>query len=124
MKDAPRTSPEFIEWLVGRHADLAPILDEHLADNGELLPHVFFGDVTRHASAMARAGTNTDAVDGLLGDLDDSLSLAKDDDQVDNLIGVSFVENAQGIPGDAEEELRRRLRMYPNLARALSRYER
>jgi hypothetical protein len=42
------------------------------------------------------------------------------DDEVDNLICVSFVENAST---DADEPLRARLRAFPNLARALSHYE-
>ena len=49
--------------------------------------------------------------------------LVSDDDRVDNLIWVSFVENAQGVTGDSEEALRDRLRSFPNLAHALSYYE-
>jgi hypothetical protein len=42
--DAPRTSPEFVSWLVTRHPSLAPVLDDHSADNDELLPHVLLAD--------------------------------------------------------------------------------
>jgi hypothetical protein len=45
------------------------------------------------------------------------------DDEVGNLIRVSFVENAQGVPGDMEEPLRTRLRGFPHLAEALSHYD-
>ncbi len=123
MSDAPRTAPDFVAWLVGRNADLAPILDDHLAGNGELLPHVFFGDVTRYASTLARGGADGDLLDKLLTDLNDSLSEGTQNDDVDNLIRASFVENAQGVEGDADEQLRRRLRSYPSLAAALSHYE-
>jgi hypothetical protein len=90
--DAPRSSPEFVTWLVARHPGLAPVLDEHLGDNDELLPHVLFGDVTRYASALARRGS-LDDLSPLLADLDGALDAS--DDEVDNLIAVSFVENAQ-----------------------------
>lgn len=45
------------------------------------------------------------------------------DDEVGNLIWVSFVENVQGVPGDDEEPLRERIRAFPHLAVALSHYE-
>jgi hypothetical protein len=57
-----------------------------------------------------------------LGDLDAALAVDQDD-EVGNLIWVSFVENAQGVPGDMEEPLRTRLRGFPHLAEALSHYE-
>lgn len=120
MTDAPRTAPEFVRWLVTRHPGLAPLLDESLRDNDELLPHVLFGDVTRYASGLARLG-ELDDLNRLLSDLDGALD--DSDDEVDNLISVSFVENAQGVAGDDEVELRRQIRGHPNLARQLSRYE-
>lgn len=123
MSEARRTASEFIEWLVERHAALARIRDEHRVDFSDPLPHVFFGDVTRYASSLAREGTDTDQLDRLLSDLDDSLSSGDERDEVDNLIWVSFVENAQGVPGDSEEALREQLHAFPNLANALSHYE-
>jgi hypothetical protein len=109
-----------VTWLVGRHPDLAPLLDQHLRDYDELLPHVLFGDVTRYAAALARRG-DLDDLNGLLSDLDHALG--DSDDEVDNLISVSFVENAQGVAGDDEAELRQEIRGHRNLARQLSRYE-
>jgi hypothetical protein len=81
---------------------------------------VLFGDVARYAAALARRG-DLDDLNRLLADLDTALD--DSDDEVDNLISVSFVENAQGVAGDAESELRRQIRAHPNLARQLSRYE-
>ena len=123
MDDAPRTATEFIGWLVERHPPLAPIRDEHLADFGELLPHVFFGDVTRYASSLAREGADASDLDRLLTDLDRALTAGEAHDEVDNLVWVSFVENAQGVPGDDDEALRRHLRRYSHLASALSHNE-
>jgi hypothetical protein len=100
VTDAPRTSPEFVRWLVTRHSGLVPVLDEHLADNDELLPHVLFGDVTRYALTLARDGEVED-LDRLLSDLD--AALGDSDDEVANLVWVSFVENAST---DEDEPLR------------------
>ena len=122
MTDASRSPAAFIEWLVARHPDLAAIRDEHLRDYGELLPHVLLGDVTRYAAGLARSGADDATLDSLLNDLDSALG-ANRDDEVGNLIGASFVENAQGVPGDAEEQLRARLHDHPHLAEALAHSE-
>ena len=123
----PRTSTAFINWLVARHKPLEPVLDEHLNDYDELLSHVFFGDVTRHAAHVARrAETETEAADELtrlLDDLESAFLLGDERDEVDDLIWVSFIENAQGVPNDDEESLRDALRRYPRLSSALSHYE-
>jgi len=117
VTDPPHTSPEFVNWLAGRHPGLVPVLDEHLADNDELLPHVLFGDMTRYALVLARDG-EVDELNRLLGDLD--AALGESDDEVANLVWVSFVENAST---DADEPLRTELRAFPHLARSLSHYE-
>jgi hypothetical protein len=128
VADAPRTQAEFVDWLVERHPTLAPILEQHRSDNnGELLAHVLMGDVTRYAAGLARRAQDDPVADNdlrrLLGDLDQAILPNGGDDPVDNLVWVSFVENAQGVVGDSEEALRDRLRAFPNLARALSHYE-
>lgn len=124
MSEAPRTSAEFVVWLVARHPGLGPLLDEHLADHDEVLAHVLFEDVTRYAADLARRATEEPEADAqlrrLLEDLDQTLLPEGEDDPVNNVIWVSFVENAST---DADEPLRSRLRSFPNLARALSHYE-
>src|SRR5687768_8346913 len=121
VTEAPRTQPEYVEWLVSRHRDLAPTLEEHLTDNdGEPLAHVLFGDVTRTAADLARHATTEPEADAelirLLGDLDAAiLAEGQEDDPVNNLVWGSFVENAST---DADGPLRTRLRSFPNLARA------
>jgi len=120
----PRKASAFVEWLAGRYSIIDELERQHVTDNGELLPHLLFGDVTRYAAELARSSGDQAAatLDALLGDLDAALA-AGQDDEVGNLIWVSFVENAQGVPGDAEEPLRIRLRGFPHLAEALSHYE-
>ena len=86
-----------------------------------------FGDVTRYAAELARRSDEDPGADEelqwLLEDLEEAMSPNGKDDPIDNLIWVSFVENAQGVPGDPEAALRDRMRSLPNLARALSHYE-
>jgi hypothetical protein len=118
VTELPRTQPEFVNWLVDRHPGLAPALEEHLATYDELLPHVFFGDVTRYASVLAQEGRETAELDRLLADLNNALS-GGTEDEVGNLVWASFVENAQGVAGDDEEKLRTQLTAFPDLARAL-----
>lgn len=123
MSEAPRTASAFVDWLVARHPDLAPILNEHLEDNDELLAHVLFGDVTRYAAELARR-YDTGKLDPLLEDLNGVLDgSGYRQDYVDNLVLASLVENSAGSPGDPEEQLRENLCRYPNLARALSHWE-
>jgi hypothetical protein len=120
---APRTAAAFVQWLAERYPAIDELEREHVADNDELLPHVIFGDVTRYAADLARSGDDTAAtLDSLLHELDAALAVGQDD-EVGNLIWVSFVENAQGVPGDDEEPLRERIRTFTHLAEALSHYE-
>ena len=48
------TPESLINTLVVEIPELRPMLDEHLHDfDGELLPHLFFADVTRWAEEQA-----------------------------------------------------------------------
>ena len=112
----------------GAHPVVEELRREHVEFHEELLAHVLFGDVTRYAAELAReSAENPQArrrLQALLADLDVALAEASDgDDEVANLVWVSFVENAQGVPGDDEEPLREHLRSYPHLSEALSHYE-
>ena len=76
--------------VVANVPELQPLLAEHLADNyGELLPHVFFGDVTRWA--LREKAVNSLSLKRLLTLLD--ASYAKGVPDVQELIAVSFLEN-------------------------------
>jgi hypothetical protein len=83
--------------------------------------------VTRYAADLARRAVEEPEAEAqllrLLGDLDRAILPEGEEDPVDNLVWVSFVENTQGEAGDAEEPLRDRMHSFPNLARALSHYE-
>ena len=81
--------PKFLELLVARVPDARAIIEEHLADNGELLLHVLMGDLTGLAWACQERGVSR-AVEALLGVLDQALR--NGDDRVENAVAVSFVE--------------------------------
>jgi len=119
---SPRTAAAFVDWLAGRHPAIEDLRREHVAYYDELLPHVFFGDVTRYVADLARSAGHDEVLNDLLNDLDSALGADQEDD-VANLIWVSFVENAQGVPGDDEEALRAQIRRYPHLAEAPTHYE-
>ncbi|TWT96121.1 hypothetical protein Pla108_32030 [Botrimarina colliarenosi] len=95
-----KTPPEgvaFVEDLVERFDDLRTIFQEHVADNDEILPHLFMGDVTRY---VLSGGSQRQE---LVRHLNDALRTGEE--YIENLIAVSFVENLE-----SEEELERALR--------------
>ena len=73
--------------------------NEHLRDNGESLPHVFFGDVCRVAADIARRRDEIAA--RRLADALEAMAVNLDAD-VQNIIEVSFVE--WFVWGDDEEQ--------------------
>ena len=83
------------------HCTLAPLgelLSEHLQDNfGELLPHLYFGDVSRHLVQLVLRN-NDQRPPAAKSELSDLLwelerAFADGDPQVDELLSVSFLEN-------------------------------
>lgn len=97
---------EFIERLVFRYPPLKPIFDEHVSDNfGEVLPHLFFGDISRYAisqfleiESQAESQGIESELRGLLDDLEDAY--VDGDEEIQELISVSFLEN---LPRPYEE---------------------
>jgi hypothetical protein len=69
--------------------ELQAALDEHVRGYDELLPHVFFGDVSRFARDVAT--TRNEALARRLADALERMAASPDDDVV-NVIHVSFVE--------------------------------
>lgn len=96
-----------IQRLVGRFPRLEPLLREHLADNfGVLLPHVFFGDLTRQIVKEFRRFdqigseqelADTRSLQELLDELEQGFARGGEEAE---LIAVSFLEN---LPRPGEE---------------------
>ncbi|MGH9269431.1 MAG: DUF7674 family protein [Acidimicrobiales bacterium] len=77
--------------LVEAVPEFAPVLAEHLEDQeGELLQHVLFGDLTRFVVDAYERGDH-ELVSRCLDFLDEVLR--NGDEMTQNLVGVSFVEN-------------------------------
>lgn len=90
MKD----TADFVFGLLERVPELRATYDEHLGDNDELLPHVFFGDVTRFAVAASADPIGCEAIKRLLVFV--SNGLTDGSENVQELVVVSFVENLIG----------------------------
>jgi hypothetical protein len=72
--------------LASEFAVVKSLLDAHLDEFGELLPHVFFGDLTRLVL------TDVASRVGIVTALERSFSC---DPSIQNLIAVSFIENLE-----------------------------
>jgi hypothetical protein len=106
----------FVEQLAGHFPELQPLLQEHLDDNfGELLPTVFFGDLTRLAVDDYSSG-RAEQVQALLDYLEESF--ATGGPEIRELISVGFLEN---LPGRNEANSGIRDRLGPHLSEELSR---
>lgn len=85
-----------INGLVADVPALKSLYDDHVAFNDELLPHVFFGDVTRFVTGSFARETHGARHDALrvLAILEDAMQ--QPEPSVENLISVSFAENLVG----------------------------
>lgn len=87
----------FVLELVNKVDRLKPIYEKHINDNDELLCHVFFGDLTRYVIELNKSIMNNlidsdvEAMGVILNHLENKVTGL--DDNIDNLIGVSFLEN-------------------------------
>ena len=84
MSDACAT---LCRQLAASHSAVANMLTEHLQDYEELLPHVLFGEITRYV--VAGGAQRRSIVEAL------EQALSGGDPDVENLIGVSFIENIE-----------------------------
>ncbi len=120
------TSPteEFVYALAKRFTDLAPILKDHAEFYGEVLPHIFFYDLTQWLLSLLESGAGTDARERRqrLQDVLDTLekTFANGNDQVKELISVSFLEN---LPNAGEDGSEIRLMLGPALTEELRKIE-
>jgi hypothetical protein len=70
-------------------------MSEHVRDNDEVLPHVFFGDLTRYVHSEVAHG-RSDTVRRILVVLE--MTVASQDQRTRDLVGASFLENLQSDP--------------------------
>jgi len=114
------TSFSFVRSLATRWPGLGPILEEHINDNfGEILPHVFFGDLTRYVlSLLGEASRGDEAARRELREILDYLeeTYAGGDVELQELIFVSFLEN---LPRPDEDGAQIREMVGPHLRRQL-----
>lgn len=106
----------FINNLLSQVPDLQPTYEEHLRDEGELLPHLFLGDVTRFVVEQCKklerdrlnSGNAEQNLTRIMSLMEEGITspedgtvpmigrLAAENESVRNLVGVSFVENLLG----------------------------
>ncbi|MDP8961347.1 MAG: hypothetical protein M3N32_07030 [Actinomycetota bacterium] len=84
------TEDEFVRALVEAIPEVQPILDEHLADNDELLLHPFVARVRDFAIAAFDNGNRTlsDRIVAIF-----ERGMRDGDEGVENAVAVSFVED-------------------------------
>ena len=113
-------SKQFLERLAREVSGVARLLEEHIKDYGEILSHVFMGELTRYILSIH----NTPGNPSDQNTLREILRLFEEgfaygDDEVKELIGVSFLENLTGEEG--REALRTLLG--PTMSEALKRWD-
>jgi len=90
--------------------EFGPMIDEHVADNDEVLLHLLFGDLTRFVIAAHERG-DTDVEHRSLSFLE--RALREGDEAVQNVVEVSFVENV----GPWDRAQRRFIASWPDTLR-------
>ena len=101
----------FVKELVARFPGLASLLDAHRQNNAdEILPHVFFGDVTRYVVVLADKSAGSELRD-IITYLEEAF--AGRVGEISNLISVSFLEN---LPREGERAARIRALLGPLLS--------
>jgi hypothetical protein len=110
----------FVRMLAAQYPEIQELLDEHIRDNlGEILPHVFFGDVTRYLVALAN--TSRAGSDEARGKLQAILNLLEikfsaGPREVVDLLSASFLEN---LPRAGEDGSDVRTMLGPSLTKEL-----
>ena len=101
----PTSEAEAIAWLVDQSPELRPLLDEHIADNEELLAYVVFeGDFLRWFVDRVRTGDHEPA-ERFVAAIEPLMTTQVDppaNDCVWNLAGVAFVEGLV-MAGNADD---------------------
>jgi hypothetical protein len=117
---SPRDSVEAMEGLIRKLPFARALYEEHLADNDELLPHVLMADLRRlfvrlvNDRDQAKIQVLLDALEALA---------ASPSDSIQNVVDVSFVEDAYLDPREREALLSARSNLGPATAASLARTE-
>lgn len=105
-------SVELVRRISNKSTALGEMLREHLDDNfGDMLPHVFFGDLVRYVESLYLSPTSDrgdwDTLNEIIRELD--VTFARGGVEVRELIAVSFVEDLldSDLVGLFERNLRR-----------------
>ena len=122
-----RTRHDFVKELIKEVPELHSLLTQHLSENDELFPHVFFGDLTRliidlHRKAQKENRGSDDSkflLRKILHKLEEGMG--SNDEEVQELIATSFLENL--YPYDDSYESLKSL-FGPSLLRELKNFER
>lgn len=87
---------DLVQQLAATFPAIAELLDDHVADCGDMLPHVVFGDITRYFVELVRSPLPDDDLKAvaLLAEL--ATAFERSDESVRELITVSFLENLLG----------------------------
>ena len=110
----------FVKASAARFPELKTLLEEHTKDNdGEILPYVFLGDVTRYVLSLLFAGSSGDLearreLRRILDYLEDAYS--NGGEEIQDLIALSFLEN---LPRQGERGAQIRDMVGPNLKKQL-----
>ncbi len=105
----PEESQAAIRSLVSEHEMLQPILDEHVRDGDEILPHVLMADIARFMGALVADRSDDPVVmrdvEAIIGTLD--TQFREGGYAVRNVVAVSFLEQlpSTGEPGTEVREL-------------------
>jgi hypothetical protein len=108
----------FVRSMVAHFPSLYTLLEDHIRDNGgEVLPHVFFGEVTRYILSLLLAAGRLPPrreLRDILSYLEETY--AAGNEELQELISVSFLEN---LPRPGENGAELRAMVGPNLKRQL-----
>jgi hypothetical protein len=108
-----RFQPERLVRILGeRFSDVAPIYKEHRESFGEILPHIFFGELTRWMLSLLEpaSGSTTAERRQKLRDVLEVLekSYAEGDEEMREFFSASFLEKLPK-PGESGSEIREML---------------
>jgi hypothetical protein len=93
--DIDRSDVELCEMVVKSFPALRPLFDEHLRDYDELLPHVFFGDISRWVEKMLVKRGHERTLQRFFVELE---TIYGKDDRAENVIAASLLENLWDHP--------------------------